>query len=449
MTGGEPPASSNPVSPAKLPPGSVKTFACPYCGGTVGIRALGSTVTAACQSCGSLIDVANENCRLIRKAADRIYPSLIPMGARGTLFGTEWEVIGFSLRRDGLISYASFYTWREYLLFNPYQGFRFLVEADNHWNFVKTLHESVADQQDLTSSTLFYDGRYYRTYVHDDALVVYVMGEFYWRVKMGEKTRVADFVCPPYILSFERSQQDIIWSHGIYVDHKVIAEAFKITNMPLPQGVAPNQPASWADKSSSVRLMTAVFVIALVTLQLLFASLATSKPLYYRAMSVTAADKGHAVIADPIDVPDGRGNIEVRAFSPVQNNWVELDISLVKDGSTESDDVILPVEYYTGFDSDGFWSEGGQVNSAVLSSVDAGRYRLLVEPDAGAFTGGQTAGFDVRLTRNVPIWSNFWVALVSLLLYPLWFGLRSWNFERRRWANSDYAPAMYRSGDDD
>src|SRR5690349_10172202 len=85
----------------KRAPGSVKTFSCPSCGGTIGIRALGITVTAVCQSCGALVDVANEQLRLIKKARDNTDADLrIPLGARGTLLGNEWEVIGYTQRSD-------------------------------------------------------------------------------------------------------------------------------------------------------------------------------------------------------------------------------------------------------------------------------------------------------------------------------------------------------------
>ena len=44
----------------------------------------------------------------------------IPIGARARLGDIEWEVVGYMRRCDG----PGDFRWTEYLLFNPYQGYR-------------------------------------------------------------------------------------------------------------------------------------------------------------------------------------------------------------------------------------------------------------------------------------------------------------------------------------
>ena len=58
------------MTEAEYVPGSLKSFSCPNCGGTIAIRAVGVTVTAACASCGSTIDVADPQLRIIQKASE-------------------------------------------------------------------------------------------------------------------------------------------------------------------------------------------------------------------------------------------------------------------------------------------------------------------------------------------------------------------------------------------
>ena len=53
----------------------------------------------------------------------------LEIGKRGTLAGTEWEVIGWQIRRNA----GDPWRWDEYLLFNPYRGFRFLAHDDEGW----------------------------------------------------------------------------------------------------------------------------------------------------------------------------------------------------------------------------------------------------------------------------------------------------------------------------
>src|SRR5687767_1398263 len=101
----------NPVAGARPP----KVFNCPACGGSVAIRAQGHTVSVACRSCGSVIDATNENHSLISKAHRHLKTEpLIPLGQRGKLHGSLWEVIGYMQRSDG----SGVYHWDEYLLFN-------------------------------------------------------------------------------------------------------------------------------------------------------------------------------------------------------------------------------------------------------------------------------------------------------------------------------------------
>lgn len=107
---------------------------CPTCGAAVVLRAAGQTLAAVCGSCASIIDAANPQLQLIQEAdrSQTIQP-LIPLGTRGQWRGTELECIGFQRRRD---NYGE--SWSEYLLFNPFAGFRWLVTYQGHWSFVET-----------------------------------------------------------------------------------------------------------------------------------------------------------------------------------------------------------------------------------------------------------------------------------------------------------------------
>lgn len=441
MQDGEAPIAEN-AKPA-FTPGGIQTFSCPNCGGSIGIRAAGITINAVCQSCGSIIDVRNENLKVIEVAAVKTAKSQIHIGKRAQLFGNEWEVIGYSVRTDG----TGEYSWREYLLFNPYQGFRFLVEADGHWNFVKMLRHNVQDGGD-TADSIEFEGRNYRVYVRGGAKVAYVMGEFYWRVKVGEKTSVADYIAPPYMLSMEQSLGDIMWSHAIYVPYKDIAEAFGLESLPKPQGIAPNQPSPYQGKFSGIMGMAAAFFVALLAMQIVSAKHSTNQTVYQRQVQAPAIYKGQLLISDPITLTGGTSNVQLWAQSPVNNNWVELDTTLVNDATKETEDATIPIEYYYGSDSDGAWSEGRQSNDVMFSAVPDGQYHLQIEPDAGVFPSGQPVDLQIAVVRDKPTWSNFWVALLLLMAYPVWVMVRSWRFETQRWTNSDFAPASYRSSSD-
>lgn len=431
---GKTPWEGNPMTSLA---GSVKTFSCPSCGGTVTIRAAGISITAICSSCGSLIDIANDNFTIIREAAVKTRNMPIPLGRRATFFGVVWEVIGYCERCDS----SEMYQWREYLLFNPYQGFRFLTEADGQWNFVTMLRDDV--EEGLIDNMLVYKGKTYQLYVRGEAIVTYVMGEFYWRVKVHEKTTVADYIAPPYLLSMEKSAEDVVWSRAEYVTEEEVVLAFgtPLVTLSHQTGIAPNQPSPHAMLLGRCKMPFFITFSIIMIIQMIFVSHAANKVIYERIVPLQNAVRGQAIVADSLEIPGENGNLEFSVYAPVNNNWLELTTSLVNESTQESEEFIHTVEYYYGRDSDGAWSEGSQISRSIISAVPGGKYSLLIEGDSGKWSAGD---INIRITRDVPTWGIFLLAFGLISIYPLWVLLRHWNFECKRWQDSDYAPTAYR-----
>ena len=50
-------------------------------------------------------------------------------------------------------------------------------------------------------SAVILDGATYKKFAEEETTVTEVAGEFYWRIKLGEKCTMTDFVAPPFIAS--------------------------------------------------------------------------------------------------------------------------------------------------------------------------------------------------------------------------------------------------------
>ena len=115
----------------------VRTLECPNCGGTVEIK-YERTLNAVCIQCLSVLDASTPSLQILQKfAGKQRYQPKIPLGTRGKLATGEYEAIGFQIRSitvDGVV-----YSWAEYLLYNPYKGYRYLTEYNGHWNDIRTL----------------------------------------------------------------------------------------------------------------------------------------------------------------------------------------------------------------------------------------------------------------------------------------------------------------------
>ena len=236
----------NPTPPAPR----VQAFKCSGCGNPLTIRGLNQTEAVACDACGSIIDLTDENFRILSTFRSKIkYQPLLPLGSRGKLGGDPWEVIGF-MRRAITVEGVD-YEWSEYLLFNPYKGFRWLSEYNGHWNFLKNTNQAPKRKEGGKRPEVKYLDQTFLHFQTAEARVVYVLGEFYWKVQAGEKCEVTDYIAPPLILSREKTEQEIAWSIGEYQDPETIRVAFSPSaSLPHRVGVAPNQPSPFAGQSS-------------------------------------------------------------------------------------------------------------------------------------------------------------------------------------------------------
>lgn len=426
-----------PGIPATKAPGlSQKVFNCPSCGGGIILRALGQSVSVACRSCGSVIDATNDNYQIISKASEQLtIEPLIPLGRRGKLHGVLWEVIGFMVRCDG----PGIYCWREYLLFNPMRGFRWLMEFDGHWNYIVMIKETpTTDIARKGREAGIYMGKTYFLFHKGIAKVSYVMGEFYWRVKVNEEVEVEDYILPPEILSSETSGAEVTWSMGEYLEPDSVRLAFQvITPMPVPIGIAPNQPSPVSLHSPKIVKNWKAFIVIVLLFQMLNIIRFKNERAYSQSFVFQPQDVAKTQVSPPFELKYGTTNVEFTLHSPVQNTWVEVQIDLINDSNGKTIEFEKGIEFYSGRDFDGSWSEGHQTASILLSSVPAGTYHLNVEIAGPA--SPQSTPIHVLVKRDVLTWSNFFWTIILISVYPLIVWWRSRSFELGRWVQSDFS----------
>ena len=421
---------------------------CPNCGAAVVLRAAGLTMSATCGSCGSLIDTATPDLVLINRAQQqqRGKPSL-PIGGRGELFGVNYEIIGFQHVKD------EFSGWFEYLLFNPWQGFAWLVSYNGHWTFVRRLYEQPKVGEGLLAGGAphaLFDGQTYHIFAKSDVQTDYVIGEFYWKVAVGMRTQVTDFIRPPWILSSESYPElaEQTWSQGEYVEPRIVQQAFNIEN-PLrdPMGTYLNQPNPYLEKGRQLKWIVPAVVLLLLLIQFVSAHDAARQPILAAEYNYQAGVSNAPIVTAPFEIKGGNQALEYRVSAPVDNNWLELDVDLVNAATHQvADSREQAIEFYHGFD-DGYWSEGSRNVKALIPAVAPGKYYLTIESSADP--GLRSIPFSVSVVRDVVVWSNFWIALALVLAYPMYCWLRSYTFERARWLQSDYMPAVYLKNTDD
>lgn len=113
-----------------------KRFDCAGCGGPLVLRAEGVSESLVCPHCGAVLDARDPRHQVLARYRLKLAaPLKLPIGTRGTLRGETLEVVGCQQR--AVRYYGVVYHWHEYLLWNPYKGYRWLIESNGHWTFMK------------------------------------------------------------------------------------------------------------------------------------------------------------------------------------------------------------------------------------------------------------------------------------------------------------------------
>ncbi len=422
---------------------------CPNCGGPLNLIAPDKAERVTCPNCNSLLDVNQGNLSFFKALNPQPnQPEFsLAIGSEGVFPGdVKFKIIGAVVR--SVTIEGIHYYWHEYLLYNPTIGFRWLVHSDNHWNFVESVNPADVAQDSVftTGSTVDYNGQKYKIFQDAPAVVEYIKGEFYWRVEQGETVRAVDYVAAPHMLSLEASSDEMNWSLGTYMTNDEIEKIFGITGLPRPWGVAPNQPFTgqfyytWGALPLLLLLVVAVFMIPLSGLTKIVLNQEVVLP------PMTNATTTQAAFSLPFDIK-ANSNVRITSGAPVDNSWADLDVDLVNDQSQEVESVNIPVEYYSGTDSDGAWTEGAKSTDATLSSLPAGKYTLRVE---GTWQNWQAQmPVSVKVEQGVNRGVNFCCALLLLIIVPVLGLFRKFSFESSRWKDSMFSSSGSSSSDSD
>jgi len=438
MSAGMPPLSTPPKPQAKA-------LNCPQCGAAITLRALGHAETVVCESCHSILDAKDPNLQILQKfqVITGEVPPLIPLGSRGKLRGTDYEVIGF--QRRSITVEGIRYDWHEYVLFNPYKATRYLTEYNGHWNDISVCKELPV----VNFSSVNYLGEVYRHFQTSDANTNYVLGEFPWQVRVGEHATVTDYVKPPRVLSSEKSANEVTWSLGEYMYGADIWKSFNLPGQPPEAiGVYENQPSPISENVKGIWSAFLAFALLLLFLMAGFDFASNKTTVFDSSYRLNAGEpKGEAsFVTDVFELGGRTSNVQITTSASVDNSWIYLNYALINQDSGQAWDFGREVSYYHGYDSDGSWTEGSRRDTVVIPSIPAGHYYLRIEPEVDA--RHPPISYSVQVKRDVPVLGFFGIAFLALLLPAIAITWRSMNFERMRWAESDHPPIRIGNSED-
>jgi DNA-directed RNA polymerase subunit RPC12/RpoP len=428
---------------------------CSQCGGALELRAPDQAERIWCPYCGAGHNIESGKLRYFAmlKVKTRVEPA-IPLGGSGTIDGDLYVVAGFMQRA---VKFDIEYFWTEYLLYNAAKGYRWLVHSDDHWSFVTPLRPGeVLDSSagKVIAKSVYYENRTYKLFQEATARVTYVLGEFYWRVEVGETVDTIDFIAPPFGISKELTRtgaREVSYSHARYMPVEEVASAFQVADLTRPRTVGPMQPFPGAGLGK----MWAAMVGLLILVAIVLAVRLPRRTVLTQMIDVSSApaaeglpENARMIFTEPFTLA-GNANVEVKANANLENSWLFVDGNLVDETTGKFESFEMPLEYYHGVDSGESWSEGRRSRRVYLSRPSAGRYALALSVQWQP--GATPPALQVLVREGVFRWPYFILALLAVSIVPLLATVRRISWETERWKDSAHSPfgQWQSSGDDD
>jgi hypothetical protein len=326
-------------------------------------------------------------------------------------------------------------------MFAAATGYRWLVCANGHYSFVTPLAPGAIFDDERRVS---YRGRKFTLFDRSTATVQAVYGEFYWKVRVGERVQTADFIAPPAMLSREKSDSELHWSFGVYLTEADVRSAFKLDKLPsVASGVAAHQPFRFAGWTRvAVALLVALLVCVVIRAVMADDDTVYSDTFNAPPSGTPAGEKTRIFFSQPFRLKGNR-NVAVDLSMPLDNEWAYATVDLVNEATGEVRSYGRELAYYWGVAEGVSWSEGRREDTHVFSAGLGGSHvlRLEIETAAGAMVPVQ-----VNVRENVFPYDQLGLVVFLLGAPGALLLLLNYVFERVRWSNSDHAPAHYREG---
>ena len=336
------------------------------------------------------------------------------------------------------------YPWQEFLLFNPYEGFRWLIYSmsDGHWAFGGALDGAPQPNVGIGHRSLRFKGDTFKHFQSSPAITTYVEGEFTWRVEVGDTANAEEFILPPRSLSIETSSgpggAEINFTEFRYIGADEVWKAFGLQGSPpSTSGVAPSQP----NPHRAHRLFYGLSFLVLFGLWIAATVLYTGGRSPTKVIDESSLPIGEVYTTEiELGEPGSSGTVQLEfGVQPLSNGWAYADVVLVNQETEEALNFGAEVDNWNGVADGEAYNEGTNPRRVSLGGVEGGKYLMQVTTQVDPKTPTPPQTMRLKVTRDIPLYRYVFLPLLAIILFPLLNLILGAVFEGRRWQNSDYA----------
>lgn len=239
--------------------GKITNLECPNCGSPIPY-VMGMAEHLACPACRAEVAIAGDKAELLVKHKElTTLKSALSLGDKATLDDHAYVVIGIMQMEE--VSETDSSLWTEYLLYSLEAGFLWLVDGgEENWQKTVVLNEL---PEEKAGNAFFQDKRWDRKWAYQGR-VLYAVGAFNWRVKIGDTNFIIEYKNGVDTLVSERNQNEMNWSLSTPISGFFIRQAFGKKQPPKAEAVKePLSPSQNILKWLSIILWVVNFPIFL------------------------------------------------------------------------------------------------------------------------------------------------------------------------------------------
>lgn len=408
-----------------------ESITCTECGGAFDIPGGREIQCATCTYCGTQLDLTTaERAILGQNPPDLDAEFHFEIGDAASFPDGRYEVCGRML----YVEERTYFT-REYLLYNPDKGYKWLEEYRGHFVLNRpTSRAPEVDPRYLGPKTEVRVGdQTYRKYEHGVVEQLYVDGALPWIARAGDVFGYVELTAPPKIFGADYDGDEVEYFEGEYIHQNDVWAAFgRDDSPPRGRGVHAAQPFRKSFVLSALAIVG--LVCALGNGGLLLWSLDNNGERVFER-HLTAGQYTQETLSEPFELAsDSVIGLELES-NRIDDSWIALDVALVDESDRVVAEMDGEVSYYSGYEDGEHWTEGDRRKTTYFRSPGAGTYRLLMLGGGGSGISGpgRNEPLTVRVYSGGVLTRYFIASAVFAFLFPLWWALRRGTFEHSRW----------------
>lgn len=418
---------------------------CPACGAGQTIPGGGRIATHVCPYCGSALD-AHDDFKVLARYADLKRPDTpLRLGDTGRIRGVEFTVIGIAgwVEEWG----RSRWSWTDHQIFSPTHGYAWLTrEYGGRWTFTRKLRQYprhwLTPTRVETSENrphLWLGNERLAYYETSTARIDYLEGAFNWQPRIRDTATTITLLGDDRMIGLsgfgQSDEHEVEETRLLNADER---ESFGLEptagdNCPHPLSIA----RQWVHHKF-VLITSAVFIG--------LSALAGAWVHGYGGHVLV--NTGRVPLLDlpadyTFDAPDYARLIKAQIYTDVSNGWAYFDIGLENDDSDLILDGGREISYYSGYDSDGRWTEGSTRASLTFAIPGPDSYTLSIDmPEYGSGISGSDRTNSVVQTIVTAHRFSWRPLMATALIFAAILGatvFAEWLRQKARFSGSDWS----------